>query len=246
MEVADQPECYVWNDPLYPDQTVTWTGECSGGLAQGTGTLAWVRGSNEFSQTGLLQDGKKHGDWVTRFADGNVYEARYVNGVIVASATGTRTRESPTVGQAAEPGRGQGPECTRQRLIGLGVLNSSIRPATMEFTSPRMIITTVDGPVSTRQELEYNVTADAINVPNRSGHGNGDGFRQPRHTDQEPRSPHSTVQSVGRCAVVWRWDVALSQISRHTANSFPIRGAPSGRAGPIWGTGRGGELGRAS
>ena len=28
QELANQPECYVWNDRPYPVEAVTWTGEC--------------------------------------------------------------------------------------------------------------------------------------------------------------------------------------------------------------------------
>ena len=79
LELASQPGCYVWDDFFYTDQTVTWTGECSHGLAQGTGTLAWDTGSVEHSY-GPLQDGKKHGDWVVRYAYGSEEEGPYVEG----------------------------------------------------------------------------------------------------------------------------------------------------------------------
>ena len=83
MELESRPVfCYVWNGYLEPDETVTWTGECSGGLAQGTGTLTWVwdRGQETIEATGFLQDGKRHGDWALRYADGRVQEGPYVDG----------------------------------------------------------------------------------------------------------------------------------------------------------------------
>ncbi len=82
MAVANHPECYVWNPSLQPDETVTWTGECAGGLAQGTGTLNWVSNSDRSTSesTGFLQEGQRHGDWVLRFADGTVEEGPYVEG----------------------------------------------------------------------------------------------------------------------------------------------------------------------
>ena len=107
MEVANQPECYVWNDYLSADATVTWTGECAGGWTQGTGTLTWTWNSGQNSQedTGPYVEGKmhgfwvlgrapgdvwegpyvedkKHGDWVIRFADGTVERRRFVNDVL--------------------------------------------------------------------------------------------------------------------------------------------------------------------
>ena len=82
IELANQPECYVLNFELQTDQTVTWTEECVGGLAQGTGTLTWVwgDGKNTLELTGRLQDGKMHGRWVVRQADGDVLEGPYVDG----------------------------------------------------------------------------------------------------------------------------------------------------------------------
>ena len=82
MELTGQPGCYVWNGSLSPDATVTWTGTCSGGRAQGEGTLKWVweDGEKTSESTGSLTDGKMHGQWVTRFAEGDVQEGPYVDG----------------------------------------------------------------------------------------------------------------------------------------------------------------------
>ena len=82
MELANQPGCYVWNDYLMADETAAWPGECSGGMAQGAGTLTrvWGDGKNILEFTGRLQDGKKHGRWVLRYADGGVQEGSYVDG----------------------------------------------------------------------------------------------------------------------------------------------------------------------
>ena len=83
MELANHSQCYVWNDYLMADETATWTGECSGGMAQGTGTLTlvWDRGQKTNESTGRLRDGKKHGDWVVPYADGTVAsKGPYVDG----------------------------------------------------------------------------------------------------------------------------------------------------------------------
>ena len=84
MEVESQPECYVWNLSLQTDESATWSGACSEGWAQGTGTLTWtwVRDSEQQTSesTGRLQDGRQQGDWVERFANGNVSEGPYVEG----------------------------------------------------------------------------------------------------------------------------------------------------------------------
>ena len=80
MEISEQPGCYVWNAGYALGATVTWTGECSGGLTQGTGSLTWVWDDNEQVATGRLQDGEQTGDWVIRYADGTVQEGPYVDG----------------------------------------------------------------------------------------------------------------------------------------------------------------------
>ena len=82
MELADQPGCYVWNGYLIPDQSVTWTGECSEDLARGTGTLKWTwnRGKKSSEETGHLRGGKQHGDWVARLANGTILEGPFVDG----------------------------------------------------------------------------------------------------------------------------------------------------------------------
>ena len=58
MELANQPECYVWNGYLATNQTVTWTAECAGGLAQGTGTLTrvWDSGKRTLESTGRTRE----------------------------------------------------------------------------------------------------------------------------------------------------------------------------------------------
>ena len=98
-ELTSHPGCYVWDD-FYPtdlyfsevlgtetvrdyfhhhawEQSVTWSGECSGGVASGTGTLKWIRKkfpedriytlvyrADEHASTGLLRDGRANGRWV--------------------------------------------------------------------------------------------------------------------------------------------------------------------------------------
>ena len=79
-ELASHPGCHVWDNHYYADQTVTWTGGCTGGLASGTGNLKWVRDDDETEHTGMLRDGKHHGLWVLRNADGDVYEGPYMGG----------------------------------------------------------------------------------------------------------------------------------------------------------------------
>ena len=74
MALPKQPECYVWDPHFQPDATVTWTGECAEGLAQGTGTLnwAWDAGLETLEATGRLQAGQRRGQWVFQSGNGTV------------------------------------------------------------------------------------------------------------------------------------------------------------------------------
>ena len=101
MELTGQPGCYVRNGSLSPDATVTWTGTCSAGRAQGEGTLKWVweDGEKTSESTGSLTDGKRHGPWVLRFEDGGVQEGPYVDG----------KKHGPWVSRLADGGVQEGP-----------------------------------------------------------------------------------------------------------------------------------------
>ena len=81
MEISQKPGCYVWNGSLTPGATVTWTGECVGGLAQGIGTLTWVWDGNRQAGTGQVTHGEQTGNWVIRYANGNVSEGPAVGGM---------------------------------------------------------------------------------------------------------------------------------------------------------------------
>ena len=80
QEISRQPGCYIWNQHREPGSTATWTGECTGGLAQGMGTLVWVWDGGRQTNTGRLRDGRRIGNWVLRPADGSVQEGPMVDG----------------------------------------------------------------------------------------------------------------------------------------------------------------------
>ena len=85
MELENQPGCYLWNGGLAENATVTWSGDCSAGLAQGTGSRTWSYTRDDgkpfsYTSTGELRDGKENGHWTQRFADGDVHEGPYVDG----------------------------------------------------------------------------------------------------------------------------------------------------------------------
>ena len=101
MEPENHPGCYSWFPGPVPGWTVTWSGGCAGGLASGTGTLKYVRDGKEGKFSGLLRDGKRHGDWVERQPHGTVREGPYVDGKkhgrwVLRLANGT-VEEGPVV-----------------------------------------------------------------------------------------------------------------------------------------------------
>ena len=74
QELTNHPECYVWNDYLSEGRTVIWTGQCSGHLPDGKGTLTWyhIYEDNDSKQKkqgkaqvdiGNFQKGKRQGHW---------------------------------------------------------------------------------------------------------------------------------------------------------------------------------------
>ena len=81
MEISAPPGCHVWAGAIRVSSSVTWTGECSGGLARGTGLLTWARdGTAARVDTGQIQEGKLDGYWVLRWTHGEVIEGPFVDG----------------------------------------------------------------------------------------------------------------------------------------------------------------------
>ena len=85
LEVADRDDCYVRSSEPLPDETVTWSDDCSNGKASETGTKTsayrdwhdeWVANSSE----GIYVDGLQDGHWIERWDDGGGGEGWYRNG----------------------------------------------------------------------------------------------------------------------------------------------------------------------
>ena len=82
MELADRPGCHLWNPAPIDNETVGWSGECSGGFAQGNGRVNWYE-NGELGQIeeARMQDGMRNGPHVVRSADGaRESEGSYVHG----------------------------------------------------------------------------------------------------------------------------------------------------------------------
>ena len=69
--------CRVWNPYPRPNETVSWSGSCSYGFANGRGVLQWfLNGKLLERDEGELLTGKANGDFVTTQADGSRYEGQ--------------------------------------------------------------------------------------------------------------------------------------------------------------------------
>ena len=82
-EIVNQPGCFIW-DRLDLDVTTHWSGACNDGAADGEGTLTRETTKDwdwyPIQETGRFVDGKQHGPWASRDAEGNVREGLYVDG----------------------------------------------------------------------------------------------------------------------------------------------------------------------
>lgn len=94
-QVANMPNCSVW-DPNYTNSgTVTWSGECVNNTAHGYGKLVWREKDNSENliYIGPLRKGKKHGRGTNTPTNGKTYQVTYVFG-IQSSAIGETIYEN--------------------------------------------------------------------------------------------------------------------------------------------------------
>ena len=85
MELANHPQCYLWNPGLALGASATWGAECTDGLAQGMGTITWIfEGDKIQFANGLLSGGQRSGRWVIlRSEDSSGTELFYAAGPYV-------------------------------------------------------------------------------------------------------------------------------------------------------------------
>ena len=73
--------CRVWNNNPRPQETITWSGNCVGGFAQGSGVLQWfVGGEPSGRYEGEYRDGAENGLGVATWADGTRYQGEWRQG----------------------------------------------------------------------------------------------------------------------------------------------------------------------
>ena len=131
--LTNQSECHVWNPHVVSqNETVTWSAQCSGGLAQGTGTLTWNWSwgqpddgrSITHESTGQLLDGKKHGKWIERYPDEVVGEGAYAEGKRQGPWV-FRAKDGTVTEGAYMEGKQHGPWV--ERLSGLGTVDEHLQ-----------------------------------------------------------------------------------------------------------------------
>ena len=81
VELENQPGCWAWYPWTGERATTTWSGNCTGGLAEGAGLLVWTLSGTVADAEGEMRNGKLNGRWTVRFHSGTVQEGRYVDGL---------------------------------------------------------------------------------------------------------------------------------------------------------------------
>jgi hypothetical protein len=77
--IEDERGCKVWNANPGPDETITWTGPCRRGIADGEGALIWYwSGSPHGTFVGTLRGGHYHRG-VQVWSTGNRFDGSYRN-----------------------------------------------------------------------------------------------------------------------------------------------------------------------
>jgi len=70
--------CKIWDDTPAPEQSVSWSGECKGGHAEGRGIAQWIiKGKPEDRYDGEMRGGKMVGTGDLSFPNGMRYEGQF-------------------------------------------------------------------------------------------------------------------------------------------------------------------------
>jgi len=73
--------CKVYNPNPKKDETISWTGACVSGYADGEGTLVWYKNDRpNQTYTGTMKKGSPHGHGKYDYGSGSVYEGDYILG----------------------------------------------------------------------------------------------------------------------------------------------------------------------
>ena len=107
QQLENNPSCSVWNAYPQPNETVTWSGACTNGKAQGRGTAVrrylhdgeWI----EDKYTVEIKDGKGHGHGLLVFGNGDRYEGDVSSPLKKASLTGFHATAKHIAAKAVSP-----------------------------------------------------------------------------------------------------------------------------------------------
>ena len=82
--IADKNGCKVANPFPQPEETITWSGKCKNGFAEGEGVLEWfVKGNSADRYEGMLKQGWAEGKGTLTRAEGSRYNGQWVRSLRV-------------------------------------------------------------------------------------------------------------------------------------------------------------------
>jgi hypothetical protein len=79
--ISDSNGCKIANPSPKPNETVTWSGECKDGFAEGTGVMQWFEDKQPGPRyEGTLAHGALSGEGKLTLPDGSTYEGGWLEG----------------------------------------------------------------------------------------------------------------------------------------------------------------------
>jgi hypothetical protein len=80
--IADKGNgCRLWNPSPQPSESVSWSGGCNNGLAEGTGTVLWYSSGRLVGQIdATYRGGHPGGKFVFAKTDGSIFDGTYTDG----------------------------------------------------------------------------------------------------------------------------------------------------------------------
>src|ERR1700761_949269 len=82
--------CKVWNPSPEPQESISWSGTCKGGYADGKGTLQWFeKGKATDRYEGQYQHGKRNGFGILIDSEGKRIAGRWIDDDLVPEGEAT-------------------------------------------------------------------------------------------------------------------------------------------------------------
>jgi hypothetical protein len=79
--ISDSKGCKIANPSPKPNETVTWSGECQDGFAEGIGVMQWFEDKQPGARyEGALAHGALSGEGKLTLPDGSTYEGGWLDG----------------------------------------------------------------------------------------------------------------------------------------------------------------------